>query len=418
MQTIKSVRALGRNALLFISGQTVSGIGDMAQLVGLSMYVYKASNNIYAVSSLYALEALSMIICGQLGGLFADNWDRKRSLAVLQALQAMLIAAIPFAGKGLPLYALFFVFTVCTSISRIFQSAISGDVVAPEHFEKFQGIYSSLRSSTVVIGPVIGTWLFSAYGTNMLFGFNALSFILCAITTSFISDNGSNPAPQSKAGGSPELSEKKSAWRQWIDGYRVLLSNSDLAAVVLSMPVVMLGTGVLNSVFIGISTDLWRFSDKQYGFVMAASGLGGILGGILYGSVHPKFTAKGLFHFGILAKAICLLAVSYIADFFAVFFLLIANGIFFSFVSSVAQVLLMKRTLPRERGRVSGIANSLAFIAMLCGSSASGFLVAYYGYRTTIAVVIMSHLLCGFAFWLIGSRQILQLREAGVPSNA
>lgn len=422
MNILKPITGLGKNALLFISGQTISRIGDMAQLVGLSMYVYKASNNIFAVSLLYAVEALSMIIFGQIGGLLADKWERKRSLIILQVSQALLIALIPFAGRGALLYLLFFVFTACTSISHIFQSAISGDVADTARYEKFQALYSSLQSFSTIIGPVIGAWLFSSFGTTALFVFNALSFLICAATISLIDSKEKTGAaqgvvekapPQEK--GSIEATSveppKKTYIARWKDGYRIALANPDLAAIVFSMPIIMLGVGILNSIFIGISTDLWMFSDRQFGWLMGASGTGGLLGGLLYGSIHSKFSPKIFFYSGLATKSICLLVAAFTTNFFIVFVLFIFNSIGFSIVVSTSRIFFIKNTSPLERGRISGIAGSLASIAMLCGSSLSGFFVTYGGYRLSIGVIVVFHILCALSFWIIGNKQILTYRE-------
>ncbi|HAH32196.1 MAG TPA: hypothetical protein DCL44_07785 [Elusimicrobia bacterium] len=428
MNSLKSIKALGRNAFLFISGQTISRIGDMAQLTGLSMYVYKASNNIFAVSLLYAVEALSMIIFGQIGGLFADKMERKRALVILQISQALLIALIPFSGRGVLLYLVFFVFTACTSISRIFQSAMSGDVVDSAHYEEFQGLYSSLQSFGVIIGPVIGAWIFAVYGTTALFAFNALSFVVCAISILLISGREkvvvvkniiAGTDVQSQCGLNVESGGKKkgNSFTEWTEGYRIILSNPNLSAIVFSMPIIMLGVGVLNSIFIGISSDLWRFSDRQFGWMMAASGIGGIFGGLVYGHIHAKFSSKFFFYFGILAKSFCLLLSAFVTNFSMVFLLFIVNSIGFSFIGSTAQVFFLKTTSRQERGRVSGIAGSLACISMLCGSSISGFLVAYGGYRISIAGIIIFHLLCALSFWLIGDKHVLQRSGYATDKN-
>jgi len=391
----------------------------MAQLVGLSMYVYKASgNNIFAVSLLYAVEALSMIIFGQIGGLLADKWERKRSLIILQVSQALLIALIPFAGRGVFLYLLFFVFTACTSISNIFQSAISGDVADTARYEKFQAVYSSLQSFSTITGPVIGAWLFSVFGTTALFVFNSLSFLICAATiylldikeTAGAEQNIADKAPSSQKGSSKTAfgeTGKSSYMAQWKDGYRVALANSDLAAIVFSMPIIMLGVGILNSIFIGISADLWMFSDRQFGWLMGASGIGGLLGGLLYGSVHAKFSPKTFFYSGVAAKSLCLLFAAFTTNFFLVFVLFILNSIGFSIVVSTSRIFFIKNTSPLERGRVSGIAGSLASISMLCGSSLSGFFVTYGGYRVSIGIIVGFHILCALSFWIIGNKRIL-----------
>lgn len=426
MNILKTITGLGKNSILFVSGQTISRIGDMAQLVGLSMYVYKASgNNIFAVSLLYAVEALSMIVFGQVGGLLADKWERKRSLIILQVSQALLIALIPFAGRGAFLYLLFFVFTACTSISNIFQSAISGDVADTARYEKFQAAYSSLQSFSTIVGPVIGAWLFSVFGTAALFGFNALSFLICAATISLLdireasgaAQDGGDKAPPLKKGGSEKAfgrAGKNSYVGQWKDGYRVALANPDLAAIVFSMPIIMLGVGILNSIFIGISTDLWMFSDRQFGWLMGASGIGGLLGGLLYGGIHAKLPPKTFFYAGVAAKSLCLLFAAFTTNFLAVFVLFILNSVGFSIVVSTSRIFFIKNTNPLERGRVSGIAGSLASISMLCGSSLSGFFVAYGGYRVSIGVIVGFHILCALSFWMIGDKRI---RAAHGPEN-
>ncbi|MDD2805792.1 MAG: MFS transporter [Elusimicrobiales bacterium] len=404
MNVFKPITGLGKNSLLFISGQTISRIGDMAQLVGLSMYVYKASNNIFAVSLLYAVEALSMIIFGQIGGLLADKWERKSSLITLQVCQALLIGMIPFAGHGAALYALFFIFTACTSVSHIFQSAISGDVAEPARYEKFQALYSSLQSFSTIIGPVIGAWIFSVFGTTSLFVFNALSFLICAATISLID----LPPPAAAPADASGERKKPGYLAQWKDGYRVALGKPDLAAVIFSMPIIMLGVGILNTIFIGISTSFWMFSDKQFGWLMAASGIGGLLGGLAYGAVHSRCSAKTLFYSALAVKALCLLISAYTKSFFLVFALFIVNSVGFSNIVSTARIFFIKNTDPLERGRVSGISGSLASISMLCGSSAAGFFVAYGGYRFSIGVIIAFHILCALSFWLIGHKRILQ----------
>jgi len=401
MNSLKLVRSLGKNAFLFIFGQTISRIGDMAQLTGLTIYVYNVSNNIFSVSILYAVEALSMIIFGQIGGLFADKMERKRSLVILQILQALLIALIPFSGTGFVLYLLFFIFTACTSISRIFQSAMSGDIVDSKQYETFQGIYSSLQSLSLVIGPVIGAWIFSAFGKNALFIFNALSFIICAITTFFISIPLKNV----------EAKNNKDLLSEWKEGYKIVLSNSDISAIVFSMPIIMFAVGILNSIFVGINKDFWQFSDKQFGWMMAAGGIGGILGGIIYGVINSKFSLKSSFYFGILVKASCLLLSTFIFNFYLVFLLFIINRIGFSFMTSTAQVFLLKMTSQQERGRVISIANSLASILMLFGSSVSGFLVKYSCYKISMIVIIAFHLLCAFVFYLFSYKSSKNIFE-------
>jgi len=401
MNSLKLIRSLGKNAFLFIFGQTISRIGDMAQLTGLTIYVYNVSSNIFSVSILYAVEALSMIIFGQIGGLFADKMERKRSLVILQILQSLLIALIPFSGTGVFLYFLFFIFTACTSISRIFQSAMSGDIVDSEHYQIFQGIYSSLQSLSLVIGPVIGAWIFSAFGKNALFIFNALSFIICAITTVLISIPWKNV----------EAKNNKDLLSEWKEGYKIVLSNSDISAIVFSMPIIMFAVGILNSIFVGINKDLWQFSDKQFGWMMAAGGIGGILGGIIYGVINSKFSLKSSFYFGILVKAFCLLVSTFIFNFYLVFLLFIINRIGFSFMTSTAQVLLLKMTSQQERGRVISIANSLASILMLFGSSVSGFLVKYTGYKISMTIVIAFHLLCAFIFYLFSNKSSKNIFE-------
>src|SRR5919202_5491061 len=77
-------------ALLWTAG-LVSLLGDSVLSVAIPFYVYLRTGSAAATGALVAAETLPQVVLGSLAGVFADRWDRRRTMVVCDLTRAGLL---------------------------------------------------------------------------------------------------------------------------------------------------------------------------------------------------------------------------------------------------------------------------------------------------------------------------------------
>jgi MFS family permease len=77
-------------ALLWVGG-LVSGLGSSALSITLPFYVYTRTGSALAAGAMFVARLGPRLALGSLAGVFADRWDRRRTMIACDLLRAALI---------------------------------------------------------------------------------------------------------------------------------------------------------------------------------------------------------------------------------------------------------------------------------------------------------------------------------------
>ena len=175
-------RALrNRNYRLWASADLVSVTGSWMQVIGLNWVVLERTGSATSVGLAVLLGTLPTVLLGPWAGALADRLPVRRIVFVCQSLHALLAGTLAVAvSSGLPI-PLVYALTAASGLVSVFDGPafgrFSAQIVPREDLGNALALGSVINSTGRVAGMSSAAVLAAFAGTQMLFVFNALSFI-------------------------------------------------------------------------------------------------------------------------------------------------------------------------------------------------------------------------------------------------
>jgi MFS family permease len=369
-------------------GACSSSIGTWMQIVAQNWLVVSLTNSTFYLGLDAFLQQLPIILLSLIGGVFADRYDRRRTLLASQYIQMAtsgVLAILMYFHVVQIWHILALSFT--TGIAQAFggpayQSLIPS-LVDKKDLPNAVALNSIQFNVARVLGPTlfgVSLALFRGWGydepqaMNACFLLNSLSFLVVINTLMMLRVKHIPPATSGKM-------------REELQGGLTYVRNhsSLVALIVLAAATTFLGFALLT--FLPIFAEkVFHEGAATYSHLMAFSGAGSVLGALIVAWLgkFKKMVRSALIMqavYGTLIIAFSISRVMWLSD-----ILLFCTGaalmIVFSTVTSLVQLIA-----PNEmRGRVMSI-YMLAFRGgMPLGSLVSGYLATYLGAPVVIGV--------------------------------
>ena len=384
-----------------------STIGTWMQNFAQSWLVFELTRSNFYKGVDDFLAQLPVLLFMVIGGVVADRHDRRKLLAgsqYVQAFSAFALAALLLLDRVeiWHIFALSFI-TGCGQAfgGPAYQSLIPS-LVPRRDLPNAIALNSTQFNLSRVLGPVIGNVVLVATGAAACFALNGLSFFIVVIALASLRLPPHVPAKTHWA-----IGEDLKGGLSYVRNNRLILTITILVFVstFLVMPILTLmpafATNVLSD---GPGTSATRLS-----ILMAAQGLGAIVGALLIGSLG-RFKNMGLTWLAVQALQGLLIAAFAASRTFSLSVgLLFIGGILFMAVFSIS-FSIVQLTVPDElRGRVVSI-----YMVALRGGWPLGGLVAgaLADQFTAPSVMIVNGLaLAVISFWILAVGRGRSLRE-------
>jgi MFS family permease len=336
-----------------------------------------------AVSGVFIATTVPVLIAGPIAGVFVDRWNKRRTMLVMDAARAILVALLiltsgvvplPFLPGGrLPLfwqlgivYGVVFLLNTLSQFFRPASLALIGDIVPEETQARAMGLSQTSMSIAMILGPTLAAPLFVAFGPEWALGIDALSFVASYLLIHTVV---APPAARSVAEGA-----RPSFWREFGGGLRFFVRSRVLVILTISATIVMLGGGALNTLDYFFVTGNLHAPTSLYGALSGVMGIGMILGAILAGAFAQKVGLTRTLWLSLLGMALLITAYARSTDIWVAIILIGVAGIPQAALNVAAGPLLLQNT-PREMvGRVSSILNPTVTISTLVGAALGGYL--------------------------------------------
>ena len=181
-----------KNFMLVIVGNFVSLIGSNIQQFVLSLYVLALTGSATLFASMLAVSILPRIILSPIAGVFGDWFDKKKSIVILDLINAFILFAFAiylFYNEDLTI-GLIYLLVILLEITEIFfhssMSVVIPSVVDKEHYLEANSLRTMIISFGTLMAPILGAIIYGALGLMIAIIINALSFLLSAISEMFI----------------------------------------------------------------------------------------------------------------------------------------------------------------------------------------------------------------------------------------
>ena len=220
-------------------------------------------------------------------GVYIDRFDRRKMMVVANIIRAALFALIAFsAATGSLSIWIFMAILIgvgcCEVIFDMSAQAFLPQIVPDHLLEKANGRLSSLELITnTFIGLPLGAWAF-VVAVGVPFGVDAASFALAAVLVASIR------IPSSAVVESESLEQRKSFKADLVEGLRWLWSNKLIRTLGIMLGITNMTTMFGDAIFVKYAAEELGVTGRAYGFLLALTAIGSILGGLLGDKISKR----------------------------------------------------------------------------------------------------------------------------------
>lgn len=395
-----------KNYQLFFAGQGISLIGTWMTQLATIWLVYNLTNSPLMLGIVGFSSQIPSFFLAPFGGVFVDRFSRYRTLIgtqILAMIQSLTLAVLALTGV-IQVWHI-----IALSLFQGFINALDAparQAFAPELVERREDLANAIaiNSTTIngarLIGPAIGGLLIARIGTGYCFLFDGLSYIavIAALLAMKI-----KPWKNVVTDGNPLQKVK--------EGFVYAFSFPPIRAILLLSALVSL-MGLQNTILVPvIAEQVLKGGAETLGFLMAASGVGALTGGIY---LATRQTILGIGQLIALAPAI--LGIGLIAFSFSRFLPLSLFTMLFVGLGTILQIAASNTFLQTiveddKRGRLMSL-YTMSFLGMIpVGNLLGGVLASHLGATNTLIIDGIACILGSIIF----SRQLPALRKIMRP---
>jgi MFS family permease len=264
-----------RNYRLFFAGQGISLIGTWMTQLATVWLVYHLTNSALMLGVVGFTSQIPNLLLTPFGGVFADRFSRHRILIgtqILAMMQSLTLAALALSGviQIWHILALSLFQGIISAVDAPARQVFVTELVdRREDLANAIAINSTMFNGARLIGPAIGGLLIAQVGEAYCFLIDGLSYI--AVIAALLAMR-FQPKQIPRLEGNPLQIIK--------EGFDYAFSSPPIRSILLLSSLVSL-MGMQYTVLVPVFADkILKGNAQTLGFLMAASGIGAVAGGI------------------------------------------------------------------------------------------------------------------------------------------
>ncbi|WP_430499088.1 MFS transporter [Micromonospora trifolii] len=271
--------ALGRDFRLLWSAAVSSRFGDALRTPALALLAATVTRDPRIIAAVTVAGQLPPLLFGLLGGVYADRWDRRRTMAVVDGVRAVVVAALAVVvalNRASVLVLLVAAFLLAT-LGTLFDSAsfaLLPALVPPDALPRANG---RLQAGAAVAGGFLGApaaGVLFAVAPALPFALDAVTFAAAALLVLALA-----PAPVANVETRPGA-RRGSVWSEIVEGLRWLRAHRTLWRVTVLTAASNLAISGIMAVLVLYALDVLRVPPAGYGLFAAAAIVGGVAGAL------------------------------------------------------------------------------------------------------------------------------------------
>nr|WP_156818297.1 MFS transporter [Mastigocladopsis repens] len=414
------------NFLALWGGQVFCQLSDKVYLVLMIAIIntqFQTSDQTISgwVSTLMMAFTIPAVLFGSVAGVFVDRWSKKAVLVATNVWRGLLVLAIPPllwlthdwqpllgvlpVGFGILLGVTFLVSTLTQFFAPAEQAAIPL-VVKEQHLLSANSLYTTTMMASVIVGFAVGEPLLAVadqvwsqlggshgLGKELVVGgsYALAGLILLLLVT--------HEQPQKTEKESPHI------FTDLRDGFRYLRENRRLRNALIQLIILFSIFAALTVLAVRMAELIPGLKASQFGFLLAAGGVGIALGATLLGLFGQRFSYTQLSLCGCMGMAASLIGLSiFTQQLWVVLLLITLLGVSGSLVGIPMQTAIQTETPPDMRGKVFGLQNNVINIALSLPLAVAGVAETFVGLQTVFLGLAAMVFLGGILTWYTSSK--------------
>ena len=382
-----------RNFRIYSIGAVATWIGFYLQLVAVSWYAWELTHSTSWLAIIALLDIVPNILLMPLAGAVADRYDKYWLMGIvsfLTLIQALALAVLAWTGS-LTIWPFALLVLIHGIIISFMVPAMYG--ILPRFVERSCltsaiAVSSSYSKLAVFLGPALAGWIISSYGVALVFGINALGYMIYLVSWVFLK------TPENFV--KPEIS-RNTIIGDIKEGFDYIRGHKGISSLLIML---LAGDALGASIFYmspAFSDEILGMGIVGVSIILSSKGIGATLAAvwIAYGG-NQAVTAQrllwGFFIFTISVYIIFIFQNLYIS--ILAFFIM---GLAAETYHTIMTALIQLTVIEEQRGRVMGTLFMFAQIASGIGTYLIGYYAASHG---LIIPTLVAATIC-LIVWLI-----------------
>lgn len=423
-----------RNFLTLWAGQVFSQLADKVYLVLMIALIasrFQAEGQTISgwVSSIMIAFTIPAVLFGSIAGVYVDRWSKKLVLVVTNLLRGGLVFTLPpllwltkgwspLAGLPVGFWLLLGITFLVSTLTQFFapaeQSAIPL-IVERRHLLSANSLYTTTMMASVIIGFAVGEpllaladqlvshlgWTAIGLGKELVVG---SGYAIAGLVLLLL--NLGEQIQRRKATGTEFAPEEPPHVLQDIrDGLRYLGKQNRVRSALIQLVILFSVFAALAVLSVRLAEVMPAIKASQFGFLLAAGGVGMAFGAAFIGQFGQRFSHAQLSLFGSLGMAGSLFGLSLFAERLVPALLLIATmGAFAAAIGVPMQTTIQEETPEEMRGKIFGLQNNAINIALSLPLALAGVAETFLGLRA-VFLGLSALVVAGGAFtWYISRK--------------
>jgi Na+/melibiose symporter-like transporter len=407
-------------ALLWCAG-LISETGDWLLAIGLPVYVFTLTGSALQTSGLFIAEFLPAVVLGSLAGVFVDRWDRKRTMIVASALQALLLIPLlsVHSASGVWLvYAVAFAESILAQFFVPANSAMLPTLVGDDEVLAANSLLGVNNSLTRLVGAPAGGLVVGIWGAGAVVLLDAVSFGLAAVLIASITvERAVRAVPV------PDVGAMVSVLREWIEGLGLVRRTRSLFALLIIGSLASLSQGIFLVLYVVFVFRVLHGGAAEVGWIRGVQAIGGLGGSLLVGAFGSRLPAPRLLALSLVGFGVADLGIwnsqEIVAGFFLPAALFVVAGIPGAGIGAALMTQLQLSVDDQYRGRIFGSFGTTSALLQLIGMVLAGTLGDALGVLPVLNAQGCIYVLAGLLAFvlLVGERQTQQKPGTGLGTR-
>ncbi|WP_103110859.1 MFS transporter [Brevibacillus reuszeri] len=352
---------------ILLSGLMVQ-IGIWVRNFAILLYVMEhTGGDAFAVSMISVAEYAPIFLFSFLAGTFADRWRPKRTMVWCEILSALSVVAVLSTFMLGTWKAVFFATLISAILSQFSQPSgmkLFKLHVPADQIQAGMSAYQTLFAIFMVLGPIMGTFVFQQWGMEVSMIITAVAFLLAAAVLAFLPPDRVEETESKSTGLLDEMAS----------GVRYVLSNRVLTLIGFCFMAAGLAIGLIQPLGIFLVTERLQLPKESLQWLLMVQGVGMILGGGVTMAVAKKFSPQRLLMAGLFGNALAFAILGISTHLWLTLVAQFIAGLLLPCIQIGINTMLMKHTESTFLGRVNGILTPLFTGSMVIMMSVAGVL--------------------------------------------
>jgi len=412
-----------RNFSLIWFAGLISIMGNWILMVALPYHIYKVTGSALATSAWLMASILPGVLFGSVAGVYVDRWDRRKTMIFTNLLQMLVILMLVLVKSPEYIWIVYVVGFLESTLSQFFspaESALLPQLVDEEQLIQANSMNALNDNLGRIIGPAIGGVLLGVWGLNSIIIADAITYLLSAILIGFIV----MPGVIEKVKESPAIESARekfaSVWIEWQAGLKVIFEDKILQNIFVISGIALFADGIMSALLVVFVQNDVGANATQFGWMMTARGVGGVIGGLLLGQLGSKLSNRQLISWGLVLMGGIITVILLNPSVLLIVILAGLSGIPAIAWIAGLQTQLQQSTTDEYRGRIFGTFGTTISLLMLVSSGLAGATADIFSAKILIFVAALISISAGFvaAFILQGSKEQEehQTAQAEIPA--